>query len=400
MRTIVLLILGVAAFPCVCRSAPGGNAKVLDHFLRLSDVAAAAMMPEPVDWDHHKSTPGMRDYPMFFVDAYAVRALAAAYDLTGRERYYEACRTWSDRMLRHQEGMTPRGAYYMNYHRRPGEVKGQWFVADAGSIAMAVLATAARTKDAALRKRYIDSVRSYLRLTRDNYVRESGGITDGYFDKWEKEWWCSTALAGAAALQFVALTGEDEFRGMGLRAVDWLLRFEYWETRDLYKFEDGAPTTIFYILETYSSALPFLKAGSEQQRRVFRKFSETAEWIAYTQTRDGAWNYNPDNWGVKLGGFPCHLMIYLRDVKDAGARRRLCLAPPGVTVPFEQLVEISKARAMDHFASLAVNPRKFTQKEAFVLLSEAELLCPGEQYAKRKPAFPYRRYSEKELEGK
>ncbi len=252
-RALPVIVLAGLSVPGT--AAPPKSTKILNHYLTLSDVAVKALTAEPPDRDGYRKNPGMRDYYMFFVDSYAVRALAVAYDLTGRERYWDACRTWSDRMVRHQEKMVPRGAYYMNYHRKPGESQGQWFVADSGSVAMGVLATAARSKDQALRQRYIDSVRSYLRLVADNFVRDSGGVTDGYFDKSDKEWWCSTALYAAAALQFHGLTGEEEFRRLGLRAVDWLLTFQYADTVDLYKFEDGAPTTIFYVLERNRSVL-------------------------------------------------------------------------------------------------------------------------------------------------
>jgi len=155
-----LMILILAATACAQQHDPGLEIKkneksslnqleleVLDHFLRLADVAAQALRLEPSpDRAPIKKNP-FRDYPQFFVDSYAVRALAVAYDLTGRERYFTACRAWSDRMLRHQSGMTPQGAYYMNYHRKPGESTGQWFVADCGSIAMGVLATALRCTD-------------------------------------------------------------------------------------------------------------------------------------------------------------------------------------------------------------------------------------------------------------
>ncbi|NWG14861.1 MAG: hypothetical protein HXY20_15155 [Acidobacteria bacterium] len=393
----VLLALAFAGLSVPGKAVPPESTKILNHFLALSDIAAKALVPEPPDRESYRKNPGMRDYYMFFVDSYAVRALTVAYDLTGRERYWDACRTWSDRMVRHQEKMIPRGAYYMNYHRKPGESQGQWYVADSGSIAMAVLATAARSKDPALRKRYTDSVRSYLRLVADKFVRASGGVTDGYFDKSDKEWWCSTALYAAAALQFHGLTGEAEFRRLGLNAVNWLLKFQYADTVDLYKFEDGAPTTIFYVLEAYSSALPYLEPGSERQRGVARKFSQTVEWIAYTQTRKGTWDYSPDNWGVKLGGLPSQMLIYLSRVCDDAAKRRVCISSSGVETPFEKFVGASAERALDYFASLPINPSSFTQGDAFVMLSEAERLCPGELYQKGKLPFPYRRYTEPEL---
>lgn len=372
------------------QTRPEAERDVLDHFLRLSDVAASALVPEPPDNKNHRKVPNIREHPAFFVDSYAVRALAVAYDLTGRERYWEACRVWTDRMLRHQEKMIPAGAYYMNYERKPGESQGQWFVADCGSIAMAVLAAAARAPEQGVRRRYLESVRSFLRLVMDRFVRPSGGVTDGYWKGSDKEWWCSTALFGAAALQYYGLAGGEEYREAGLATIEWLLRFEYSGTI-LYTFENGAPTTIFYILEDYFSALPFLPADGEIRRRVHAKLAQTVEWIAATQTREGTWNYNPNNWGVKLGGFPAHLFMYLRRAPAGGARQRPAIGFTGDTIPFERHVENCARRALAHFTSFAPDPARFTQREAFVLLSEAEFLCPGELYQKSQAAFPYPR---------
>jgi len=66
----------------------------------------------------------------YFVDSYAIRALYAAYDMTGEKKYLDVCKLWSDRMVECQDTMIPKGAYYMNYGRKPGEDKGEWFSAD------------------------------------------------------------------------------------------------------------------------------------------------------------------------------------------------------------------------------------------------------------------------------
>lgn len=365
---------------------------VLPGFLRLADHAVRPLVWEPPNRAGYKKNPGLRDYYMFFVDSYAVRALDVAYDLTGRERYWRACRSWTDRMVRHQEKMVPAGAYYMNYGRKPGGTQGEWFVADSGSIGMAVLATALRSKDLSRRERYLNSVKAYLELVMEKFVQPSGGVTDGYWHKSDKEWWCSTALFAACALQFYGVAGGEKLKTAALAAIDWLLNFEYGDTI-LYKFEDGAPTTIFYILEAYSSALPHLEPGSRRQRRIFERFSQTVEWIADRQNRQGGWNYSPDNWGIKLGGLPCHLLIYLRCVPDTAARERKCISRGGDIVRFEQLVARSAKRALNYFASQPSDPKIFEQRDAFTLLSAAEALCPGELYQKTTSAFPYKRYT-------
>lgn len=369
--------------------------KVLQHFLALSDLAVMALNEEPPDREGWRKDPGLRNYYMFFVDSYAVRALGVAYDLTGRKRYLDACRTWTERIIRHQDRMNPPGAYYMNYHRKPGESEGQWFSADSGSIAMGVLATAVRTPDPQERSRYLDSGKAYVELVMEQFVRDSGGVTDGYWDKSDEEWWCSTALFSSAAFQLYNLTGEDSYKLAALNGVDWLLNFDYGDTI-LYDFADGAPTTIFYVLEAYSSALPYLYPSTVRQKRVFDRLSQTVEWIVDSQTAKGTWDYNPDNWGVKLGGLPCHLLIYLKHVTDGPALDRACMSPAGKIVTFEDLVSRSTDRALEFFSNGKVD-KIFTQQDAFTMMSYAELLCPDELYHKKTGRFPYERLSEAEL---
>ena len=404
---IVLVVMAATAF--AQKNTPGTDKErngstslnqldleVLGHFLSLADLAAEALREEPADNSGSRNKTRLRDYPQFFVDSYAVRALAVAYELTGRERYFAACRAWSDRMLRHQSKMIPQGAYYMNYHRKPGESTGQWFVADCGSIAMGILSTAVRCTDETERKRYLDSARSFARLVMENFVRKSGGITDGYWKKSDKEWWCSTALFSAFAFQLYGMTGDEIYKKAALNGVDWLLRFEYNGTI-LYKFEQGAPTTIFYILEAYASGLPYFEPGSKRQQKVFERLSQTVEWITDNQTTEGTWDYNPDNWGVKLGGLPCHLLIYLKHVQEKSVRQREYIAPTGESISFENLVTRAAEKALHYFATKGPDCKAFTQKDAFTMMSYAEKLCPDELYHKTSVKFPYQRYSEQEL---
>jgi hypothetical protein len=89
-----------------------GRPELQAEFLKLCDAACREL-----------NSPARR--VPFYQDSYAVRALAVAHDLGGNPKYLEACRTWSDRMIAFQEKMTPRGANYMNYGRKPGEDRGE-----------------------------------------------------------------------------------------------------------------------------------------------------------------------------------------------------------------------------------------------------------------------------------
>ncbi|HLA40952.1 MAG TPA: hypothetical protein VJ417_13205 [Candidatus Glassbacteria bacterium] len=396
---IFLLLVVIAAFP-LAESCPAQakalaaedslRIRLLEHYLHLSDLADLALSGNPTDNSNYRDETSVRAYPQFFVDSYAVRALAVAADLSGRKQYMRACRAWADRMLDYQERMVPRGAYYMNYHRKPGESEGEWFVADCGSIAMAVLAVAVRCDDSASRDKYLASVKSFADLVLGNYVRPSGGVTDGYWHLSDKEWWCSTALYTALALQLHGITGEPRYLAAALAGIDWLLGFEY-DGTILYRFEDGAPTTIFYILEAYVSALPYLEQGSERRRKVVEKLSASVEWMADTQNRDGTWDYSPDNWGVKLGGLPCHMLIYLRHCGEDPRAVFPIISTSGYAVSFSRFIEQSAARALGFFSSqgLKKSDKKFTQQDAFTMMSYGELLCPGELYSKKNAAFPF-----------
>ncbi|HUU26492.1 MAG TPA: hypothetical protein VM123_01650 [archaeon] len=398
---IVLIGLPAVLFPaCSWCAASAENNKlreqVLRDFLALSDLAAEALIQEPADNSNYSGS--LRAYPQFFVDSYAVRALAVAYDLTGRKRYLEACQVWSDRMLEYQKGMIPEGAYYMNYHRKPGENTGEWFVADCGSIVMGVLATALRCDDPPLRKKYLESSESFARLVLTNYARPSGGITDGLWHISDKEWWCSTALFSAFAFQYYGITGKTEYFNVAQAGVDWLFNFDYDRTI-LYGFEKGAPTTIFYILEAYASALPHIKSGTPRREEIIKRLSASVEWMADTQNSSGTWDYNPDNWGVKLGGLPCHMLIYLEYSGEDPNSRLYRLSPAGRLVLFPDLVRRSAGKALNYFSSGDAARRKsFSQQDAFTIMSYAERLCPGELYSKTNSAFPYRRLTEEELD--
>lgn len=359
----------------------------LAEFLSFSDITAKALKRAPEYGNAHYQN---------FVDSYAVRALAVAYDITGRERYMETCRAWSDRMLQYQSRMIPEGAYYIGYFREPGETTGQWFVADCGSIVMGILATAVRCENETDKNRYLNSARSFAELVMKNFIGDAGGVTPGYWNKSDKEWWCSTALFSAFAFQMYGITGEEKYKKVGIEAVDWLLQFEYDQTI-LYSFETGAPTTIFYILEAYAAGLPYLKADSKRQKEVFRRFSQTAEWIIDNQNKDGWWDYDPDNWGVKLNGFPCHLMIYLRHAHDRSRRQLKSVSHSGNLVSFQNLIINANERALKYLAAKGPQKSAFNQQMAFAMMSYAERFCPDELYHKTNNEFLYKKYSEQEL---
>ncbi len=138
------------------KPSPGGE-RFRGQFLRLCDALCPVV-------DSERKV-------QFYIDSYAVRGLAVAHDLTGKREYLDVCRRWCQRMVDFQDRMDPPGAYYMNYGRRPGAHKGDWYIGDSSSIALALQAVGLRTPDAAESARLKKSVLSYAGLVRDRFVR-------------------------------------------------------------------------------------------------------------------------------------------------------------------------------------------------------------------------------------
>jgi hypothetical protein len=66
------------------------------RFLTFCNLAAAEFNKEITRFaDRDNADPATHHMP-FFEDAHAVRALAVAYDMTGEQKYLDACRRWSE----------------------------------------------------------------------------------------------------------------------------------------------------------------------------------------------------------------------------------------------------------------------------------------------------------------
>ncbi|HNR67137.1 MAG TPA: hypothetical protein PKN04_04835 [bacterium] len=292
--------------------------------------------------------------------SYAVRALAVAYEKTGNSKYFAPCLAWADSMVIKQSGMTVPGAYFMGYFRQPGEPSGQWFVADASCIAMGVLATAMRCKDENTRRTYLESVKSYAAQVLQNYVRESGGITDGIWDDSDEEWWCSTSLFASLAYLMFEQTGEQSYLDIGNEAVDWLFEFDY-NTATTPSFDkQGAPTVIFYTLEALTAGWPHLQG--ERRERAQALLGVYVDWVI--QNIDRNFSTYIGNWGAKIGGLPFHLLFFERATASQ--------SPEKANAAGQLAREI-----LDY---LAVTPFDDFQRSTFTAFSLTEQLYPDAVY--------------------
>lgn len=355
MRCVRWLLVGIILMAAPAGGRAADSPGAWQERLEALSAIACRELPKP-----------RRD--AFYRDSYAVRGLCVAYDVTGKRPYLDACMAWSDQMLQHQSQMTPKGAYYMNYGRKPGEQEGSWYVADSASIALAVLATAVRCREAgneAAYARYLDSVKAYAGLTIDNYVGPGGGITDGLWPKFDGEWWCSSGIFASTALMLYAETGDESYRRVGLGAIDWLNRLEIPKAQYI-SFEEAAPSVIMYVLEGYSTAMPCLEPGSDRYKQAMAQWDVTLDWMEKNQpSRNpaGRWKFD-SQWGSKLGGLPFHMYVYARTVPGS---EEIVRAADGELAAAVKYVLEDKQPGL-------------SQAAAFTLLSLAEKVRPGAVY--------------------
>jgi len=352
-RVLARLAVAFILVPCVSFPARGAQSAGTDfrpRFLQLCDLASAEIRAGAAKDPH-------------FIHSYAVRALCVAYDMTGKEEYLEASRAWSDRMLADQAAMRPRGAYYMNYGRKPGEEKGAWYVADCSSIAMGVLATAVRCRGAE-KQRFLGSTRQFAALVMDNYIGPSGGIRNGLWPKFDGEWWCSSGIFGSLAFLLYDETREVRYLEVALGTVNWLNQLEL-SKAEPYPLSDMGPTLPMYVLEAYSAGLPHLKPGTDARKAALAKIATALDWIAEQQQkppRERRWPADV-KWGMKFGGLPFHQYIHSH------------AQPDGISLV------TAADREMGQLASLVFsNKVALTQLPVFMMMSYAEGLSPGAIY--------------------
>jgi hypothetical protein len=340
------LVAGLLAEPAGAQDA--GTAEFRAQFLQLCDLAAAKL----------SNTNAAGSY---FVDSYAVRSLCAAYDLTGKGSYLDACRQWSGRMVAFQERMVPAGAYYMHYNRQPGQTNGDWYVADSAAIGMAVLATAVRCTGAE-RQHLLGSVKKFAELVLDRYLKPSGGVTDGLWSQSSDEWWCSSGTFGSLSFLLYQATSDPRYLHAALGVADWLNAWDLTKPQPFPLGEQG-PTMLMYVMECYSAGWPYIIKGDA--RRAKAKVAWCLHWITEEQAKplaDRPWPVTK-GWGMKFGGLPFHEYVFSR------------------YLPEDKALLTDGDREMRRLASAVFDgPPKVTQLSMFMLISYAERLNPGAIY--------------------
>lgn len=313
------------------------------HFFELCDLAA-----NKVRGENNKGP--------FFADSYAVRALCAAYDMTGDTNYLDACRMWSERMVQYQEQMSPRGAYYINYNRKPGETNGDWYVADSSSIGIAVLATAMRCQGAE-QARLLGSAKAFADLVITHYVKPSGGVSDGLWSKSSDEWWNSSALFGAFLFNLYKDTGDRLYLQTALHETEWLSHWDLTKDQPFPLSEQG-PAMLMYVMENYSAGWAYISKDEKEQAAAQAKINWCLDWITNQEQKPVSARPWPvaKGWGMKFGGLPFHEYVFAH------------------YFPVDQYLRTNADHEMETLARIvfADHPPKLTQLSMFLMLSYAE----------------------------
>ena len=329
------------------------TAELSAQFFQLCDVAGA------------KVTNAESKGP-FFIDSYAVRALCVAYDMTGNQKFLDGCRNWSERMVVYQQQMTPHGAYYMHYNRKPSETTNDWFAADSSSIGMAILATSVRCQGAE-QKRFVDSAKQFAELVLKNYVKPSGGITDGLWAQSSDAWWCSSGIFGSFLFNLYAVTGDKQYLQPALNVTDWLDKLDLTKDQPFPLVQQG-PAMIFYVMENYSAGWPYIEKDKEINQAALAKANWCLDWISEQQAKsppDRQWP-TTKGWGMKFGGLPFHQYVFSRYL------------PTG-----KKLTIAGNAELQQLASTVFTGKPVFTQLSAFLMMSYAERLSPGAIYRAR-----------------
>ncbi len=349
-RAVALTWLAAILLP-LARAQDATDAGFRPRFLELCDLAAAKV----------KDPDSKGTY--YYVDSYAIRSLCAAYDLTGNRNYLDACRRWSERMAAYQDKMVPAGAYYMRYNREPGQTNGDWFVADSASIGMAVLATSVRCSGAE-RQRLLGSVKKFADLVIANYIKPSGGVTDGLWKDSSDEWWCSSGIFGSLSFLLYKETGDDRYLHAGQGVVDWLNQCDLAKPQPMPLSQQG-PSMPMYFMETYSAGWPYIIKDEARRQASMAKITWCFHWIAGEQAKPVAERQWPiaKQWGSKFGGLPFHQYIFSRYL------------PEGKQLLANGDQEIRRIASAEF-----VGTPKLTQLTIFMLMPYAERLKPGAIY--------------------
>jgi hypothetical protein len=273
-------------------------------------------------------------------------------------------------MVAYQDAMTPAGAYYMHYNRKPGETTNDWYAADSSSIGMAVLATAVRCHGAE-QTRFLNSAKQFADLVLKNYIKPSGGISDGLWHQSSDEWWCSSGIGGSFLFNLYHSTGDKRYLDAALHATDWLDDLDL--NKDMpFPLSQQGPAMIFYVMENYSAGWPEISKDEARKAAALKKVDWCLDWIQTQQntaTTNRAWAPTK-GWGMKFGGLPFHEYVFARYTAD----------DKKFAVSGDAEVQLLAPILFSNGKPTWESVKSVYQLPAFMMMAYAERLDPGAIY--------------------
>ncbi|KKR04698.1 MAG: hypothetical protein UT30_C0004G0011 [Candidatus Uhrbacteria bacterium GW2011_GWF2_39_13] len=209
-----------------------------------------------------------------FQQGHAIRAMLAMNRIKPKEIYLDMAKDWAVMTLRLQGTQGHPDRYNMGYGEQiKNGVPRSWFVADCGTLAVALLDVASflPEKDK-LRNEIIDSVKRFADYIIKNWTLKDGSFTLGYlnFEAQEKEpYHCANAQSNLFLWPLWKVTGDAIYREQALKATQWLASWTdydcpYW----------GSPVhNRAYNCESLFTSL----AHIDKNEKIYRKVVENIE---------------------------------------------------------------------------------------------------------------------------
>jgi hypothetical protein len=229
------------------------------------------------------------------------------------------------------------------------------------------LATSVRCQGAE-QKRFLKSAKSFADLVIKNYVKPSGGVSDGLWHQSSDEWWCSSGIFGSFLFNLYANTGDKDYLKAALGVTDWLNHQDLTKDQPFPLSQQG-PSMIFYVMENYSAGWPYIEKDKAINQAARDKVNWCLDWIAEQQAKPAAEQSWPPTkgWGMKFGGLPFHEYIFSHHL------------------PAEGKLTAEGDAEMQRLAAIAFAGKpEFTQLSAFMMMSYAERLKAGAMYRSRR----------------
>ena len=237
--------------------------------MRISDDALAKGLLTLTNWfgGHTMWHCGMAmSMEASFEESYAIRAMLRAEQTLHLGRLHAVAHAASDRNLLfqsiHEEDMFDMG---YGYNKDAAGMVNCSCVADASSVASAVVETATAVPGYPENSSYLDSVRRFIEHVLQNYLTETGVIGVGILNHKVnpmKEYWCANALFTETMLLFAQATGETKYYDAAIAPCEFLATFDY-EHTDWSEW-DTSPSEV--ILYTSSGILAALKSDEMKKR--------------------------------------------------------------------------------------------------------------------------------------